>query len=120
MQAQAAPAIPAKRSLLFGNSGLSQGQMKARLFYYLLALTLVDAIQTLWVINQVGVVAEANPIMRFALQNFDAYGLIWIKAFSVFLVRVFIERIRIATLIFAIALMATVVVTNLLQVLTLI
>ncbi|MEM9828319.1 MAG: DUF5658 family protein [Planctomycetota bacterium] len=89
---------------------------KWRLFHLLVLLTIVDGLQTLLVVNLVGAVAEANPLMRRLLVEFGDYGLIWFKAFAVFVVLVLFDRVRVRVMLGAVILMAIVVALNTLQI----
>ncbi|MEM6469817.1 MAG: DUF5658 family protein [Planctomycetota bacterium] len=97
-------------------SGVNREGLKARLFYLLLALTIVDGVQTVLVVQKFGLDAEFNPIMRRLLSEFSAYGLIWMKALMVFVVLVLLERIRSIVLLGAVLGMTGIVFSNAVQI----
>jgi len=91
--------------------------VKRRYLGLLVLLTIVDGLQTSQVVAQYGSIAEFNPIMRMALDQFSIGALWWVKAFAIAVVILTLHRIRPKVLLGSVVLMACVVTSNLVQML---
>lgn len=99
----------------FGRHGMSSEQLKERLFYFFVALTVVDGMQTTAVVTWFGSETEVNPLMKWMLTDFGINGLWWGKAFTVFAVLLVYEKLRPKILLAGALILGFVVCSNLLQ-----
>jgi len=90
---------------------------KGRYFGWLVLLTVIDGLQTSHIVSQFGHIAEANPLMRLVMEHSSISGLWWIKATAILAVFLALRRIRPRILLVLIALVASVVTSNLVQML---
>jgi hypothetical protein len=92
-------------------------RLKWRYFGLLVALTLIDGMQTAQIIERYGTIAEVNPLMRMAIEQFSIAGLWWIKGAAIVVVALTLSRVRSGVLLGVLLLFALVVTSNLAQIL---